>query len=165
MRGVRVIGVGNAARADDGAGLAVAAALQGRAPPGVEILCSDGDGTELMQMWTGAGRAFVADAVRGAGRPGRIHRLAAASSRLPAGLGPSSSHQFGLAEAVELARALGTLPAELIVFGIVGSRFASGEGLSPEVEAAVQRVAWRVLAEIRNPPPGRRPRRGGRRPS
>jgi len=165
VKDVRVIGVGNAACGDDGAGLAVAAALADRALPKVAILRSDGDGAELMQMWAGAARAYVVDAVRGAGPPGRVHRLAAGSPGLSARLGPGSSHQFGLAEAVELARALGSLPAELIVFGIEGRRFAPGTGLSPEVAAAVPRVAWRVLAEIRAAQPVRRPRRGGGRPS
>lgn len=163
MNGVRVIGVGNAAGGDDGAGLAVVTALAERAPPGVEILRSGGDGTELMQAWVGAGRVLVVDAVRGPGPPGRIHRLAAGRSGLPALPGAGSSHAFGLAEAVELSRALGSLPAELIVFGIAGRRFTPGAGLSPEVAAAVPRVVWRVLAEIHPAQSlrGRRPDGGG----
>ena len=59
-----------------------------------------------------------------------------------------STHAFGLAEAVELARALGRLPPRLIVYGIEGKSFEAGVGLSPEVGAAVQEVVERVLGEL-----------------
>ncbi len=59
----------------------------------------------------------------------------------------SSTHSFGVAEAVELARALGRLPARIVVFGIEGRDFAQGEGLSPDVDAAVDEVVRRVTEE------------------
>lgn len=59
-----------------------------------------------------------------------------------------STHAFSLAEAVELARILGQLPEHLIVYGIEGKEFTSGEGLSPEVAAAVEEVVRRVKAEL-----------------
>jgi len=47
-----------------------------------------------------------------------------------------------------LARALGRLPPRLIVYGVEGKAFEAGVGLSPEVKAAVQEVAERVLGEL-----------------
>jgi len=44
--------------------------------------------------------------------------------------------------------ALGRLPS-LIVYGIEGKSFASGDALSLEVEAAVEEVVDRVLEEAR----------------
>jgi hydrogenase maturation protease len=59
----------------------------------------------------------------------------------------SSTHSFGVAEAVELARALGRPPARVVVFGIEGRDFTPGEGLSPDVGAAVDEVVRRVAEE------------------
>jgi hydrogenase maturation protease len=52
-----------------------------------------------------------------------------------------------VAEAIELARALGKLPGQLIVFGIEGKTFKAGNGLSGEVAIAVADVVGRVLNE------------------
>ena len=69
------------------------------------------------------------------------------SRPLPAVFSRSSTHSFGVAEAVELARALGRLPARVVVFGIEGRDFTPGEGLSPDVDAAVDEVVRRVTEE------------------
>ena len=61
-----------------------------------------------------------------------------------------STHAFSLAEAVELARAMDELPPQLVVYGIEGSDFGSGEGLTPRVAEAVQPVANRVREEVEN---------------
>src|SRR6478609_604315 len=100
----RVIGVGNAWRRDDGTGPAVAAALGG---------ISTDDPSHLLDLWYGARRVIVVDAARSGAPAGTIHRFDAAEP-LPAGLG-HSTHAFGVADAVELARALGRLPPELTV--------------------------------------------------
>jgi hydrogenase maturation protease len=60
----------------------------------------------------------------------------------------SSTHAFGVGEAIELARALGTLPGQVLVYGIEGSDFDAREGLSPAVDAAVERLADAVLEEL-----------------
>ena len=60
-----------------------------------------------------------------------------------------STHGFGVAEAVELARSLNQLPPQLIIYGIEGKNFADGFGLSPEVEGAAAQVVRRVLLEIK----------------
>jgi hydrogenase maturation protease len=59
-----------------------------------------------------------------------------------------STHGFGLGEAIELARALGSLPPHCVVYAIEGATFEAGAPLSPPVAAAVGDVARRLLAEI-----------------
>ncbi len=59
-----------------------------------------------------------------------------------------SSHGLGLAEAVELARALGQLPRSCVVYAIEGESFAVGAPLSPPVATAVADVAARLRVEI-----------------
>jgi hydrogenase maturation protease len=58
----------------------------------------------------------------------------------------SSSHAFGVANAVGLAAALGRLPARLEIFAIEGEDFSLGEPLSPAVTRAVDALAERLAA-------------------
>jgi hydrogenase maturation protease len=145
---LRVICVGNAFRGDDAAGLEVAKRLRGVLPDGAELLEREGEPTALMDSWEGAEAVWLVDAVRSGARSGTVHRLDAGEQELPAGLFRASTHAFGLAEAVELARALGRLPARTVVFGIEGGRFDAGDELSPEVAAAVPGVAEALREEV-----------------
>jgi hydrogenase maturation protease len=91
---------------------------------------------------------WLVDAVSSGAEPGTVHRLDASEHELPAALFRASTHHLGLAEAVELARAVGRLPRRTIVYGIEGSSFETGEVLSDEVEAAAARVAEAVRKEV-----------------
>ena len=148
MSGTVVIGVGNRARGDDAAGLEVVRRLRAQAAAAADVLESDGDAAELMDAWAGYARAIVVDAARGGGAPGTIHRFQAAHTPLPATLLATSTHDFGVACAVELARALGRLPAELVVYAVEGEDYGPGHGLSAAVEAAVAALAARIRAEL-----------------
>jgi hydrogenase maturation protease len=104
----------------------------------------DGDGARLIDAWEGAADVVVIDAVSSGAAPGTIHRLDVAEGPLPRRFFHNSTHLFGVAEAVETARALGRLPARLVIYGIDGRNFDFGEGLSPEVEAAATEVTRRL---------------------
>ena len=145
---LRIICVGNAFRGDDAAGLEVAKLLQGTLPDGTEVLEREGEPTALMDSWEGAEAVWLVDAVCSGAPSGTVHRIDAGEQELPAGLFRASTHAFGLAEAVELARALGRLPTRTVVFGIEGERFEAGDELSPEVAAAVPGVAGAVREEV-----------------
>ena len=123
---------------DDAAGLAVARRLRGTLPAGVELLEREGEPTALIDAWDGAARLWLVDAVVGR-RPGTVHRLDASEHELPAGLFRRSTHHVGVAEAIELARALGRLPAQTVVFGIEGGSFEIGDDLTPAVVGASSR--------------------------
>jgi hydrogenase maturation protease len=142
----RVIGIGNAWRNDDAAGLAVARLLDGL--EGAEVLEREGEPTSLIDSWEGADAVWLVDAVSSGAEPGTVHRHDASQNELPAQLFRTSTHHFGLAEAVELARAVGRLPKRTIVYGIEGKSFDTGETISPEVEAAAARVAEAVREEV-----------------
>lgn len=146
---VMVIGVGNEYRGDDGVGRRVARELRGRAPRTTAILEATGEGTALLESWTGAESVVIIDAVASGASPGTIHRLDARAQALPAGLLHTSTHAFGVAQAVELARALGQLPRSLVIYGIEGKTFDPDTGLSPEVEHAAGEVVERILREIK----------------
>jgi hydrogenase maturation protease len=143
-----VIGVGNEYRRDDGVGLAVAARLRGRVPAGVEVVGCELEPSRLLDAWHGARGALVVDAVRSGAEPGTLHRFDAGEGPVPASVFRSSTHAFGVGEAVELSRALGTLPGRLVLYGVEGSEFVAGEGLTAPVEAAVEPAAKAVLDEL-----------------
>jgi hydrogenase maturation protease len=145
---LRIIGVGNAWRGDDAAGLEVARRLEGTLPDGVEVLEREGEPTSLIGSWEGAEQVWLIDAVSSGGTAGSVHRVDATEHELPAGLFRASTHHFGLAEAVELARALGRLPGRTIVYGIEGSTFEAGDALTREVAAAVPAVADAIREEV-----------------
>jgi len=145
---VLVAGIGNPDRGDDGVGPAVANRLRGSVPAGVRILERSGDVLALIEEWDGFFAVVVVDAAAPIGRPGRIHRLDLTGQALSVGLARSSTHAFGIAEAVELARNLGRLPGHLIAYLVEGERFEIGASLSPGVAEAVDRVAERILLEL-----------------
>ncbi|MFN2349045.1 MAG: hydrogenase maturation protease [Thioalkalivibrio sp.] len=139
-----VIGVGNPWRGDDGAGPAVARLLSGT--PGIQVAECGGEATELMQCWAGFDRVFLVDAVVKGKAPGEILRLTI-DQPLPS-TSRHSSHGLGLAEAVELARALGELPPELVIYGIEPQSLDDGASLSPVVAAVVETVARAICEEL-----------------
>jgi len=143
-----VIGLGNEYRRDDAVGLVVARRLREAAPESVLVLEETGEGASLLESWQDADTVILIDAVQSGAAPGTVHRLDARAQPIAKKFFRFSTHAFGLAEAVELARALGRLPPRLIVYGVEGKSFEAGLGLSPEVEAAALVVAERVLGEF-----------------
>jgi hydrogenase maturation protease len=125
-----VIGVGNPTRGDDGAGPETARRLD---PPGVIVSAP----FELMDLWGRADEVVIVDAARSGAPPGTIHRFDVGQGALPTGLLSASTHSLGVADVVELARALGQLPSHVLVYGIEAGDVSHGDVLSPEVEAAV----------------------------
>jgi hydrogenase maturation protease len=148
VSGVLVIGVGNGYRRDDAAGLVVARRVREEAPGGVSVLEHSGEGAGLVEAWAGADAVILIDAVQTGSPPGTLYRLDAHVEPIPARFFHYSTHAFSIAEAIELARALGELPRRLIVHGIEGEDFQAGEGLSRRVADAVEEVLQRVLQDI-----------------
>lgn len=143
-----VIGLGNPDRGDDGVGALVVDALAGRVPHRVELMVRTGDMLALIEDWAGVDALVCVDAAAPMGAPGRVHRIDANAETLPPEPGLASSHAFGLAEAIALARTLGTAPAEIIVYAIEGGCFDTGAPVSAAVAGAVKDVATQILAEF-----------------
>ena len=145
---IKIIGVGNEWRGDDGVGVAVARALREQALPGVTVLEATGEGTALMAAWQDAEVVILVDAVRSGAEPGKIHRFDARDEHLPTDFFHYSTHAFSVAEAVELARVLDQLPPRIVVYGIEGKTYEAGAELSPEVAQGAEHVAERIGAEV-----------------
>jgi hydrogenase maturation protease len=142
------IGVGNPFRSDDAVGTAVLHFIRSKIPSDVKVMEETGDGTELLEVWRAADRVILVDAVQSGAPPGTIHRIDARAEKLPSWFSRSSTHAFGVAEAIELARAMGELPDSVVIYGIAGLDFSAGTELSPEVAQAMPKAAAQVLREI-----------------
>ncbi len=139
-----VIGLGNPDRGDDAAGPACLAALRGRLPPDVELIESDGEPVGLLTLLGDATEAYLIDACISGAAAGTVRRLEPATDTLPAWAAPPSSHGLGVAETLELARALGELPRRCVVYAIEGLRYEVGAPLSAPVRSAVAAVAAHI---------------------
>jgi hydrogenase maturation protease len=142
-----VLCIGNPQRGDDAAGRAVAHALRALLVD-VEIIEEEGEATRVLARLEGADVAYIVDACVFGAKPGEICRFDVSTGPLPRAAFGASTHGFGLAEAVELARALGVLPPRCIVYAIEGEIFDIGAPMSPAVAAAVAVVADRLRADI-----------------
>lgn len=142
------IGIGNPLRGDDAAGLLAAREVRELLGDRLEVLEMEGEPVDLIEAWRDADRVLVADAVTSGGEPGEVHRVDAAAEPLPAGLAGPSTHALGLAEAIELARALRRLPPFLAIYGIEAASFETGAECDPRVLAAVERVAAAAPEEL-----------------
>ena len=145
---VLVIGIGNTYRGDDAAGLAVAEWLRATAPPDVEVVRHEGEPISLLEEWDQVPVVYLVDAMASGAEPGNVCRFDAADGPLTARFRPRGSHALGVADAIELGRALGRLPGRLVGYGIEGGCFATGATLSPAVREAVAVVSERLLAEL-----------------
>jgi hydrogenase maturation protease len=141
-----VIGVGNAFRGDDAVGLAVAARVR-ELTDEVDVVVCEQEPIQLLDAWAGADLALLVDAVSSGAEPGTVHRLDATADPMPASVFRGSTHAFGVPEVVELGRALGRLPARLLVFGVEGAVFRAGDELTPAVAGAVEPLAAELLEE------------------
>ncbi|MBI1418144.1 MAG: hydrogenase maturation protease [Limimaricola sp.] len=145
MSDILFVGVGNRWRRDDGVGPVVAQALAGQ---GARAMEHGADGAGLIELFATAPAVVLIDATRSGAAPGTVQQFDAAAGPLQADLFHYSTHRFGLAEAVETARALGDLPARLVVWGIEGADFGPGEGLSASVDMAARALVTRLKEEM-----------------
>lgn len=151
-----VIGLGNRERGDDAAGRRVVELLTERDLGDVELCALDGESSVLLRRLERADAAWIVDACRTGAPAGTVYRFDVCAEALPRARFGLSTHDLGLAEAIELARTLGTLPKLCIVYALVGGRFDIGVGLSPPVAQVLPVVAARIIAELlESPDPAR----------
>lgn len=146
---VTVIGIGNRFRRDDAAGLEVAHEVGRRVHGDVRIVELEGEPIDALDLWAAADEVIVADAVAGTGVAGTVHLLDASEEPIPAPFRAKGTHTFSLADVVELARATDRLPRSLLVYGIEGGDFSTGEGLTEPVARAVEDSATAIVRRVR----------------
>ncbi len=143
---VRVIGMGRLDRGDDAVGPLAARLLRRRLAEGIAVVECPGEMYSLIEAWEGAEAVIVIDAVSSGSPPGTLFRLDARRDALPPDRA-TSTHGFGLAAAIELARTLDLLPPVLIVYGVEGADFEPGHPVSSRMPEALEWVAALAGAE------------------
>lgn len=142
-----VVGIGNPFRGDDAAGLHAARRVR-EARPGLRVLEWTGDLLELFDTLGSESAAILIDAVSSGAAPGTLLRWDAGRRPLPEHGPRASTHAFSVATAVELARAVGRLPASVVVHGIEGACYDDGAPLSPAVADRLAELVTRIIAEV-----------------
>ena len=141
-----LIGTGNPLAGDDACGRLVARRARPRLPADVRVIEAAGDGADLLDLWSADDDVILVDAAVSGGRPGAIHRLDAIAAPVPARFRLRSSHAFGVAAGIELARALSRLPRRLALYAIEAESLEAGAEPTPAVARAIDEVADEVVA-------------------
>lgn len=145
-----LIGVGQPDRGDDALGLVALERLADRSKT-VERIPHHGEGLGLIALWEGRGRVVLIDALDAGRPPGTLLRFSPDSGPLLAKAFRTSSHAFGVAEAVEMARVLGRLPESLVILGLQGACWDLGAPLSAPVAAALPDLTEAARAALMAP--------------
>ncbi len=152
MSKVKIIGIGNPLRGDDGVGIAAVERLSALAlPEGVAVLDGGTGGMTLLALMEGAEKVIFIDGVEVGRPPGSIVRLSGDDLLARARCGAAGlGHAAGLAEVLALGRELEILP-EVVLFGVQVAALELHQGLSPAVEAALERLVARVAGAVAKP--------------
>jgi hydrogenase maturation protease len=145
-----VVGVGSPDRGDDVAGLLVARLVRCRVAS-ARVVESDGCPADLVSELGRCRAAWLVDATVSGMQPGWVVRHDATASLPTVRRGASSTHGLGLAQALELARALSALPPRVVFYGIEGAHFTRGAPPTDAVVRAAERVAEMVVSELGGP--------------
>lgn len=145
---IAVIGIGQKLRGDDEAGLAaVRTWLDTFSLPDrdIRVELAESPGIGLLDLLVDVDAALLVDAVHSGAKPGTLHLLR--EEDLGAFLKDAgSAHGWGVAESLTLGRKIApdSLPGQIVLVGIEITQAEVGEGLSPEVIAALPRAAMLI---------------------
>lgn len=145
MTKILIAGIGNSYRGDDGAGWAVIDGLTGAVDPSIKLAKLRGDAAELIDLFSQYGNVYLVDACSMSREPGSWQCLDLHKDPLAKENPQTSTHGFGVAQAIALAKNLGMLPEKLVLYAIAGNRYNVSEGLSPPVVKGVKEVIQAIL--------------------
>lgn len=147
-----ILGVGNPLMGDDGVGVVAVQRLLAGAdlPPSVAVMDGGTAGLGLIPLIEGYRRVVFVDAVLMGESPGTVRRFEWSEARVAGREQPLSLHQSDLADALTLAEALGSLPPEVIIFGVQPQHTDWDQPLSEAVARALPGLVDALLAEVRS---------------
>lgn len=145
-----VIGCGNLLRGDDAAGPVFVRRLWERGlPPGVR--CADGGtgGMDVAFQMRGIPRVVLVDACRTGSEPGTMFEVPGPELEQLPPLAGINLHSFRWDHALAFGRWLlkDDYPANITVYLIEAAQFDFGAPLSPPVDAALEKLAARLIEE------------------
>lgn len=114
---IKILGIGNLIRQDEGVGIHLIQALQDKIPAEIELIDGGTSGFELLEYVEGAQKLIVLDAVEARKNPGEI--IVWRKEEVPYFIASKMSvHQVGFAEVLNLAKLRDKYPEEIVVIGI-----------------------------------------------
>ena len=145
-----VLGLGNPILSDDGVGVWVARALEGRLnQQQITVVESSMGGLSLLDLLVNFDRAIIIDAIQtNEGKAGQVYRLE--PEAFNATRHASTPHDVNFATALELGKRLGlALPQQIIIFAIeVEDVTTFGEECTPKVREAIPVCVEIVIQEL-----------------
>lgn len=133
---------------DDGIGIAAVERLSRTPlPADVEVIDGGTGGITLLHLMEDAQRVILIDAVDMDRPPGTIIRFSLDEVSMAAGDAHLSLHEAGLAQVLELGRAMGPLPL-ITLFGVQPQRVVRVMGLTPAVKSSLSSLVAAILAEL-----------------
>ena len=140
-----IVGCGNPAAGDDGAGIEIVRRLSDLGSCGCELRTETGPGVGLLDLLPLADVILFVDAVTSGGVPGTLYLTSLPSAELePRALGSLSGHGWGLVETLKLANALGRTLPRLVLLGVEAGMVTQGAPCSAAVEQAIALVVERM---------------------
>jgi hydrogenase maturation protease len=149
-RRILVLGLGNILLKDEGLGVRAVERLAARyrLPPEVQVMDGGVMGLDLLPHLEGVSHLLITDAVQIGRLPGSLVRLE--GEAIPATLSlKMSMHQVGLQELLALAGFQGTLPEQVVLWGLEPASLEWGLELSAPVAAQIDALVDAAVGELR----------------
>jgi len=144
---IRIVGVGSSS-GDDAVGWNAVRRLQREREWGSEFEFHAVEGGQrLLDLLDGRGSLIIVDAFSSNEKAGGILRLEWPSPRIET-LHLGTTHHVRPAEALQLAAALGILPATVVIWAVAGEQFVPQSDLSPTVAASVPVLVQQIVVEL-----------------
>lgn len=146
-----IIGVGERLRGDDAAGLITIDLLRHQASILPRLITCGADPGTIVEALDQAEFVTIIDAVKtGRAKAGTVHHWDVTKTGLPHEVQSCSTHMVGLSQSLELARALGSWPKKINIYGIESADFAFRDGPSDEVKQGAKNAANAILEVYEN---------------
>ena len=151
VRKVLILGLGNILFQDEGLGVRAAECLQAcnSIPEDVQVLDGGTLGLSLLPFLDDVTHLLILDTVDAGQPPGTLVRLE--GKAIPVALSHKlSMHQVGLQELLVAGSLTGSLPENIVLWGVQPETIDWGLGLTNPVENALEQLVDSVLNELAN---------------
>ena len=149
---VLLLALGNPLMSDDGAGQEILSRLAASSSEwGGEVEFMDGGTQGLALLGTFEGRQAVVflDAVRFGDKPGTVHVLSGEEVARMGRRAAATAHEGSATQILAALQLLGETPSEITLIGLEPEKIQTGIGLSPAVQAGLDKAAGLARMAVR----------------
>lgn len=144
---IKILGIGNLVRRDEGVGIHLLRALEDKLPPEIELIDGGTGGLTLLDYVENAGRLMILDAVEAGEQSGEV--VVWENDQVPYFMaGKMSAHQVGFAEVLSLAKLRENYPEEIVVIGIRPHSLDWGTELSEPVAQSLPVALQEIFCHL-----------------